>query len=352
MALVAEPGVGKSRLLWEVTQSARAPVAASASPPAVPATGWSILETSAFSYGQATSWLPVVGLLESCCRIERSDDLQTIREKVAGRILGLDPSLASDVPALLALLNVSVDPSAGPDHAAWAGLDPPRRRRQTLDALQRLLIRASQERPLLLIFEDLHWIDSETQTFLDELVASLPSTSIALLVSYRPEYQHTWTNRSWYTQIRVEPLAADGAATLLDLLLGTDPSVQPLATLLTARTAGNPFFLEESVRTLVENGALVGEAGAYHLIGQVDDVKVPSTVQAVLAARIDRLAAGDKRLLQTAAVIGKELPRGILQATFELPDQDLQSGLARLQAAEMLYPTSLFPNPSTRSSTP
>ena len=195
------------------------------------------------------------------------------------------------------------------------------------------------------MFEDLHWIDSETQVLLDELVECLPSASMALLVSYRPEYQHGWTNRSWYTQVRVDPLPRDGAAALLDRLLGTGPALRPLAGMLTTRTAGNPLFLEESVRALVETSALVGEPGAYRLTRPVEEIEVPPTVQAILAARIDRLPAGDKRLLQTAAVVGKDLPLGLLQATAELPERELQSGLSRLQAAELLYPASLYPEP-------
>ncbi len=253
--------------------------------------------------------------------------------------MGLDPSLGPVLPALLALLNVPVD------EPAWAALDPPRRRRQTLDALERLLLRASHDRLLLLVFEDLHWIDSETQALLDEIVERLPATSTVLLVSYRPEYQHEWGSKSWYTQIRVNPLPEDGAAELLGALLGTDPTLRPLEALLTARTAGNPFFLEESVRALVETGALTGEHGAYRLARPIEDVRVPATVQAVLAARIDRLSPRDKRLLQTAAVIGTYLSLALLRATAELPDEELQSGLARLQAAELLFPARLFPEP-------
>jgi len=350
VALVAEPGVGKSRLLWEATRSARITTPGTHDPASTPAPNgasspWLLLEANAFSYFQSTSWLPVIGLLEAYCQVERSDDHQTTRQKVADRVLGLDPSLRPDLPALLALLNVPNDASASPEQAAWDSLDPPRRRRQTLDGIQRLLFRASQDRPLLLVFEDLHWIDSETQTLLDELVERLPATSIALLVSYRPEYQHSWGSRSYYTQIRVDPLPDDGAAELLAALLGSDPTVQPLAAMLAERTAGNPFFLEESVRTLVETGALVGEPGGYRLVGPADEVRVPATVQAVLSARIDRLSPADKRLLQTSSVVGKDLSLALVRATAELPDDKLQSGLARLQTAELLYRTRLFPDP-------
>ncbi|MBA2447311.1 MAG: AAA family ATPase [Chloroflexi bacterium] len=339
VALVAEPGVGKSRLLWEVTrdQPIQAATPPSSTDPAAPA--WTILEASSLSYGQTTSWLPVIGLLKAYCQIERRDDREATRDKVTGRVLGLHPSLGPALPALLQLLDVPID------DAAWAALDPPRRRRRTLDAIKQLLLRASQEGPLLLVFEDLHWIDSETQALLDELVENLPLTPTLLLVSYRPEYQHGWASKGYYTQIRIDPLPVDGAAELLGVLLGADPTLRPLEALLTARTGGNPFFLEESVRALVETGALVGERGAYRLTRPVDDVRVPSTVQAVLAARIDRLSPSDKRLLQTAAAIGKDLSLALLRATAERSDDEVPHGLARLQAAELLYPARLFPEP-------
>jgi tetratricopeptide (TPR) repeat protein len=205
-------------------------------------------------------------------------------------------------------------------------------------------LRESQAQPLLLVFEDLHWIDSETQTLLDSLVESLPSARLLLLVNYRPEYQHGWGSKTYYTQLRLDPLPPAGAAEVLHALLGDDPSLAPLKPLLIARTEGNPFFLDESVRTLVETGVLSGEPGAYQLAQALPTIQVPATVQAVLAARIDRLPAEEKRLLQTAAVIGTEVPLPLLRAMAELPEAALHGGLAHLQAAEFLYETRLFPN--------
>ena len=197
--------------------------------------------------------------------------------------------------------------------------------------------------PLLLVFEDLHWIDSETQALLDSLVERLPTAPLLLLVNYRPEYQHGWGSKTYYTQLRLDPLAPASAAEVLQALLGDDPGLAPLKQLLIGRTEGNPFFLEESVRTLVETGVLVGEPGAYRLAQALPTIQVPATVQAVLAARIDRLPPEDKRLLQTAAVIGHEVPLPLVQAIAELPEADLHRGLAHLQAAEFLYETRLFP---------
>jgi len=201
------------------------------------------------------------------------------------------------------------------------------------------------------VCEDLHWIDSETQALLDSLVESLPTARLLLLVNYRPEYQHGWGSKTYYAQLRLDPLPPASAEEFLQALLGDDVGatgrspLQPLTQLLIERTEGNPFFLEESVRTLVEMGVLVGEPGAYRLVQALPSIHVPATVQAVLAARIDRLPPEEKRLLQTAAVVGTEVPFALLRAIADLPEEALHRSLAHVQAAEFLYETRLFPEP-------
>src|SRR5205809_5383145 len=207
----------------------------------------------------ATPWFTVMELLKVYSHVEERDDTRTIRAKVTGQVLTLDPALQDAVPALLALLD------AVPEDSPFLRLDPPQRRQRTLDALKRVLLRESQEQPLLLVFEDLHWIDSETQALLHSLVESLPTARLLLLVNYRPEYQHGWGSKTYYAQLRLDPLPPASVDELLHTLLGDNLSLEPLTQLLIARTEGNPFFLEESVRTLVETGILVGEPGAYHL---------------------------------------------------------------------------------------
>jgi class 3 adenylate cyclase/tetratricopeptide (TPR) repeat protein len=325
VALVGEAGVGKSRLVYEFLHAQHTQ-------------GWLVLTSNSVSYGKATPYLPVLDLLRGYCGIDSRDDLRRRREKVVGKVLGLDEALRPTLPAILALLEVPVD------EPQWQALDPPQRRQRTLDAIKRLLLRESQVQPLLLVFEDLHWIDSETQALLDSLVESLPTAHLLLLVNYRPEYQHGWGSKTYYTQLRLDPLPPVSAQALLEALLGDDASLAPLTPLLIARTEGNPFFLEESVRTLVETSLLIGEPGAYRLTQSLDTLHVPATVQAVLAARIDRLPPEEKRLLQTAAVIGTEVPLPVLQAIAELPEAELHRGLAHLQAAEFLYETRLFPD--------
>jgi tetratricopeptide (TPR) repeat protein len=229
------------------------------------------------------------------------------------------------------------------EDTTWQALDPPQRRRWTLDAVRRLLLRETQVQPLLLVVEDLHWIDTETQALLDGLVESLPSARVLLLVNYRPEYQHVWGSKTYYSQLRLDALSPESAAGLLGSLLGDHAELRPLAQLLIDRTEGNPFFLEESVRTLVETQALQGQRGAYRLARAVASIRVPTTVQAVLAARIDRLPPEEKQLLQSASVVGKDVPFPLLHAIAGASEDELRRGLTRLQAAEFLYEASLFP---------
>jgi tetratricopeptide (TPR) repeat protein len=323
-ALLGEAGVGKSRLVYECIHSHATQ-------------SWCVLESASVSYGRATPYFPVIDLLKRYAHVEDTDDTRTIRAKVTSQVLTLDETLQDTLPGLLALLDVL------PDDSPFHQLDPAQRRQRTLTALKRLLLRQSQVQPLLLVFEDLHWIDTETQALLDSLIESLPTAHLLLLVTYRPEYQHGWGSKTYYTQLRLDPLPPVSADELLQALLGDDASLKPLTQLLIARTEGNPFFLEESVRTLVETGVLVGEPGAYRLAQALQTFQVPATVQAVLAARIDRLPPQEKHLLQTAAVIGTEVPLPLLQAMAELSEDAVQRGLAHLQAAEFLYEAHLFP---------
>jgi class 3 adenylate cyclase/tetratricopeptide (TPR) repeat protein len=338
VAVVGEPGVGKSRLYWEFIHSRRTQAEKGATPSSGSPGGWLVLESGSVSYGKATPYLPIVDLLKAYFRIGDTDDSREIREKVIGKLLALDRALESTIPAFLALLDVP-----GED-AQWRALDPDQRRQRTIGAVRRLLLRESQVQPLLVVFEDLHWFDAESQSFLDTLVESLPAARVLLLVNYRPEHQHGWTNKTHYTHLRLDALPSESAAVLLGALLGEDPGLAPLAELLIARTGGNPFFIEETVRTLVETKALIGEPGAYRLTGSVQTIEVPASVQAVLAARVDHLPAEEKRLLQAAAVVGKDVPFVILQHIADLEDDVLRRGLGHLQSAEFLYETSLFPD--------
>ena len=302
VTIMGEPGVGKSRLVWEVTHSHRTE-------------GWLIIEAGSVSHGRATAYVPVVDLLRSYCRIEPGDDPRRIREKLAGKLLTLDPAMLGSLPAVLTLFDVPTG------DAVWDALDASLRRHRTLEAVRHMLLREAQVQPLLIVVEDLHWIDGETQAILDALVESLPTSRILLLTNYRPEYSHAWGRKTYCSQLRLDPLSPESAEELMDTLLGADPGLDALRRLLVERTGGNPFFLEELVRALLERGALAGERGAYRLLRAIEAVNVPATVQSVLAARIDRLPPEHKRLLQAASVIGKDVPLALLESLdVESPD--------------------------------
>jgi class 3 adenylate cyclase/tetratricopeptide (TPR) repeat protein len=322
-AIVADAGVGKSRLVYEFIHSPSCQ-------------NWLVVEGTSVSYGQTMAYAPVVDLLRRFFKIDDRDDHRQVHEKVAGRVLGLDPSLEPEVPPLLALLNVSVDDNR------WAALDPPSRRERTLDAVKRLLVRESQVQPLAVVVEDLHWIDTETQAVLDTLIESVPAARILLLVTYRPEYEHPWGKKTYYTELRLDILPPDRTSELLTALLGDGAHLDPLKQML--RRRGNPFFVEETVRTLVEIRALEGQRGAYRLMRPVESLQIPATVHAILAARIDRLSPDDKQLMQVASVIGHDVPFHILATIADLPDEALRRGLRHLQEAEFLYEMALFPD--------
>src|SRR5713101_7947820 len=324
MGVVGEAGVGKSRLFWEFIESHRSQDSL-------------ILVSSAASYGKATPYLPVIELLKAYFKIEPRDDASKIRERVTEKVLSLDGTLAPTLSAVLALLDVTID------DPQWQALDPAQKQRRTLEAVKLLLLEESRLRPVTVLFEDLHWIDSKTQAVLETLVESVPSHRVLLLLSYRPEYQHAWSNKSYYAQLRLDPLSPENAHALLDSLLGREVATAAVKAVLIERTGGNPFFLEESVRAAVETGVLVGCRGDHRLARSAGEIRVPATVQAVLAARIDRLPPEDRTLLRTAAVIGKDVPLALLRSVVNLPEDVLQAGLIRLQGSEFLYETRLVP---------
>jgi len=325
VAVVGEPGVGKSRLLWEFTHSHRS-------------SGCLVVEAASASYGKATAYYPVIELLRGYFAIEPRDDARTIREKLTGRLLSLDRALEASLPAMLSLLDVPVDDER------WERLDPLQRRQRTLDAVAGVLLRESRRQPLVVVFEDLHWIDDGTQALLDSFVEGMSSASVLLLVSYRPEYQHAWSGRSYYRQLPLDPLPSESAEQLLHNLLGDDASLRTLRPMLVERTEGNPLFLEEMVRSLVETRVVVGERGAYRMSGGPESIKIPATVQTIISARVDRLAPEDKRLLQAASVVGVDVPSQVLESIAESTGDDFRRSIVRLEAAGFLGELRLYPD--------
>ena len=304
VAVIGEPGVGKSRLVWEAARAYRT-------------RGWLVLEAGGLAYEKHTPYRPVLELLRAYFQIAPRDDSRAVREKVTGKLASVQAVPPVEPAPILALFDVPTD------DAPWPSLDPVERRHRMLEAVKQLLLHESRVQPLLLVVEDLHWIDAETQAVLDALVESLATVPLAIVVNYRPEYEHLWGNKTFYWHLRLDALPPERVDELLDTLVGDDAAVRRLRGILVTRTEGNPFFLEESVRTLVETGVLAGERGAYRLARPVETIHVPATVQAVLAARFDRLAAEDKRLLQEASVIGRNVSFSLLTAVSGLPADEL-----------------------------
>jgi class 3 adenylate cyclase/tetratricopeptide (TPR) repeat protein len=325
VTLLGEPGVGKSRLVWELTRAAAAG-------------GWQMHEAACVSYGTLTPYLPMRNLLTKYFDVEDGDDARRIREKVASGMAALDTRLTGGVSAILALGNVPNE------DAEWEALEPTVRRQRILRAVRELLLAESRRAPLLLVVENLQWADSETHAVLEELAGALDDARMLVLVSTRPEHRRDWATTAETTEIRLDPLPVASATALADTILGVSPELAPLKRRLVAHTAGNPFFFEEIVQALVETQALSGERGDYHLGRAVDSIHIPDRVQAVLAARIDRLSRESKSFLQAGAAIGADVPVALLQAVADTPSEQVLRALADLEAADFLRTSALVPD--------
>jgi class 3 adenylate cyclase/tetratricopeptide (TPR) repeat protein len=324
VAIVGEAGVGKSRFLNHFLHSQPRPDRL-------------ILESSPASYGHTTPYLPVIELLRQYFNISSHDNTVLIREKVTGKIFALDPSMQHAIPPLLDLLD-SLD-----DQHPFRSLDLVQHRQQTYQAVIRLLLKETEIRPALVVFEDLHWYDSLTLGLLNELFVAAQNAPLLLVVTYRLGYADAWKSQPNYRELRLHPLIDANLSEFLRVLLGSDESLNNLKSFLVDRASGIPFFVEEMVRTLIDTHVLEGERGSYHVVRNFSGSEVPPTLQAVLAARIDALPNAEKRLLQEAAVVGQDVPFGLLRSICGLTDEVLRRLLGNLQAAEFLYPTQLFP---------
>jgi len=325
VAIIGEAGVGKSRLVHEFLHSYYM-------------ADWLILESSSASYDRAAPYLPVIELLRRYFRIVVHDRTHAIREKISNGILTLDPALQDSLPPLLDLLD-----ALNGGHP-FRSLDPILHRQYTYHAVTRLLLRETSVQPVVAVVEDLHWNDALTLGLLKELVVAAQNARLLLIVTYRPDYRDEWRDQPNYHQLGLDPLASENLADLLQALLGSDPGLTTLRSFLVERSSGNPFFVEEIVRSLVDTGVLQGTRGSYRLARPFPRIEVPPTVRAVLAARIDALPAAGKRLLEAAAVIGHDVPITLLQAISGLTEDRVRALLDNLQDAEFLYATQLFPD--------
>jgi tetratricopeptide (TPR) repeat protein len=313
---MAEPGVGKSRLFFEFKATSQS--------------GWMVLEGFSVSHGKASAFLPVIDLLWNYFKITSDNDERTRREKVTGRVLALDRSLEDALPYLNGLLGLT------DQNNQIAQIEAQTRKRRALEAIKRIILRESLNQPLIVIFEDLHWIDSESQAFLNLLTDSIGTARILMLVNYRPEYRHEWGHKTYYTQLRLDPLGKESADEMLSALLGDGRDLTPLKRLIIDKTEGNPLFMEKIVQALFEE-EMLKRNGAVKITRSLNQLKIPSTVQDILAARIDRLGPDQKDLLQTLAVIGTEFKLCLVRTVIAKPEEELERMLSALQLSEFIY---------------
>jgi class 3 adenylate cyclase/tetratricopeptide (TPR) repeat protein len=325
VGVVAEPGVGKSRLCQEFADACRQ-------------RGMTVTEGRGVAHGQRIPLLPAIEMMRGYFGVAEHDDARAARESVAGRLLLLDEGFRDALPVVFDFLGVP-----DPDTPVPAQMNPEARQRALFGVVRRLVEARPGEGPGLIVVEDLHWLDPGSEAFLENLVGSLPGSRTLLVANFRPEYRAEWMRTSYYQQLPLLPLGPEAIAALVRDLIGEDPSLDGVGELLAERTAGTPFFIEEVVQGLVESGALEGERGRYRLTRSIEELAIPPTVQAVLAARIDRLPEREKSVLQSAAVIGREFSEPVLREVTELAEHELANTLSELRAVEMIYEKALYP---------
>jgi class 3 adenylate cyclase/predicted ATPase len=324
VGVVAHPGLGKSRLCFEFAERCQA-------------RGIAVYEAHGISHGKLIPFLPILELFRAFFRITEQDGAEAAREKIAGRMLLLDEALRDALPLVFDFLGVPDPERPVPQ------MDPEQRLRQLFAIVKRVTQARSRREPAVVLLEDLHWFDGGSDAVLEVMVEVAEGTRTLIVVNFRPEYHAGWMQKSYYQQMPLLPLGPEAIAELLRDLLGTDPSVASLGGRIRERTAGNPFFIEEMVQTLAETGSLAGAKGAYRLVRPAAELALPTTVQAVLAARIDRLAEREKQVLETAAVIGREFTEPVLRRVVELSEIDLTAALQKLRSAEFVYEEALHP---------
>jgi class 3 adenylate cyclase len=324
IGIVGEAGVGKSRLCHEFAERRRAK-------------GVPVYHVAGQAHAKSVPLLPVLQLLRAYFEISERDSDRTARERIAGKLVLLDKSFDDDLPLIFDFLAVP-DPLRPTPR-----MDPEARQRQLLGLMKRLIHAESAREPGVTLVEDLHWLDPASEAFLANQVEAVQGTRSLVVLNFRPEYHAPWMSRSYYRQIALAPLGAEAIDQMLQGLLGSDPSLDGLSELVRERTQGNPFFIEELVQALVEAGSLEGERGAYRIVAPVEDAAVPASVQAVLAARIDRLSQREKAVLQAAAVIGKDFPAPVLTRVVELAPAELEGALRGLVEAEFVYEQEIYP---------
>jgi len=323
VGIVGEAGVGKSRLLLEFIDS-------------LDDEEFTYLEGRCLHYGSSVSYLPVLDILKSYFGIKDDDKEAEIKEKLKRTLDALDENLQTGLAPFEELLSVKVD------SAEFTALDPQQKRERTFEAIRNLFVRISQDRPLIIAVEDLHWIDRTSEDFLDYLIGWLTNCKIMLLLMYRQEYTHYWGSKSYYTQVGLTQLSTASSIQLIQAILEGDEIDTDIKELILARASGNPLFIEEFTNALLENGIIRCEKHCYILDGKASDIDVPDTIQGLIAARIDRLEDNIKRTMQVASVIGRDFAYRVLKSITGM-HEELKTYLLNLQGLEFIYEKRLFP---------
>ncbi|MBA3298839.1 MAG: AAA family ATPase [Thermoleophilaceae bacterium] len=324
IGIVGEAGVGKSRLCHEFTERKRAQ-------------GLPVSSAAGQAHAKSVPLVPVLQVMRNYFGITEGDSDQKARERIAGKLLLLEESFVDVLPLVFDFLAVSDPERPSPR------MDPEARQRQLLGFMEQMIHARSEREPGIHLLEDLHWLDPASEIFLANHVTAIQGTRSLTIVNFRPEYHAGWMAEPHYRQIALTPLEPGAIDELVTHLLGTDPSLEGLPRLVRERTAGNPFFIEELLKSLEEAGTLIGEHGAYRLAAPIENTAVPASVQSVLAARIDRLPEREKEVLQAAAVIGKEFPEPVLGGVAELAASELEEALCELVAGEFVFEQELYP---------
>jgi tetratricopeptide (TPR) repeat protein len=323
VGIVGEPGVGKSRLLLQFRNL-------------LPQGEYSYLKGECLHFGEAMAYLPIVNALRAYFDIEEGEPQLLSQKKLQQRISQLDKRLMGMLPPLQELLSLKVEDEQ------YLRLEPPLKRARIFEAIWSLLVRESQNLPLVLAVEDLQWIDKTSEEFLGYIIARLGGARIMLIILYRPEYNNLWTSKTYYSQIRVDELTLETSAEMVQAILKEGKAAQDLTQLILYKAAGNPLFMEEFTRSLLERGYIERKDGHYVLTVKPSDIQVPETVQGIIAARMDRLEKVLKETMQVASVIGREFAYRILQVLTGMQDE-LRAYILNLQELEFIYEKSLFP---------
>jgi len=323
VGVVGEAGVGKSRLLLEFRKQ-------------LPAGEITFVEGRCLHYGGAMPYLPILDILRSYFEIKEDDREWIIKKKIIEKTAELDTALEGSVAPFQELLSLKVDDEG------YLRLEPQERKERTFEAIRDLLVRESENKTLVVVIEDLHWIDKTSEALLDYLIDWLANTQILLVLLFRPEYTHQWGSKSYYNRIGLDQLTSESSAELVQAILEGAEVEPELKELILSRAAGNPLFMEEFTHTLLENGSVELRGNRYVLSGGPSDIRVPDTIQGIIAARMDRLEDSLKRIMQVASVIGTEFAFRILQAITGMREE-LKSHLLNLQGLEFIYEKRLFP---------